>query len=40
VVVERDVVPGEVVEPTVLLVVADMSRMWAMIDVRLEDAEG
>jgi cobalt-zinc-cadmium efflux system membrane fusion protein len=40
VVVERDVVPGEVVEPSkVLLVVADMSRMWAMIDVRLEDAE-
>ena len=40
VVVDRDVVPGEAVEPSkVLLFVADTSRMWAMIDVRLEDAE-
>jgi cobalt-zinc-cadmium efflux system membrane fusion protein len=40
VVVERDVVPGEAVEPSkVLMVVADTSRMWAMIDVKLEDAD-
>ncbi|MBI4605648.1 MAG: efflux RND transporter periplasmic adaptor subunit [Planctomycetes bacterium] len=39
VVVTRDVVPGEAVEASkTLLVVADTRRLWALIDVRLEDA--
>lgn len=38
-VTSREVVPGEVVDTTkVLLVVADVARMWLAIDVRLEDA--
>ncbi len=39
VVISREVVAGEVVEPGVsLFVVADPRRVWARIDVRLEDA--
>lgn len=40
VVVERDVVPGAVVDPArTLFVVADVSRLWAVADVRAEDAD-
>lgn len=40
VVVERNVVVGEVVDPTkVLFVVADLSSIWVMADVRTEDAD-
>lgn len=40
VVVERDVVPGAVVDPTkTLFVVADVSRLWAVADIRAEDAD-
>lgn len=40
VVVERNVVPGEVVDTTkVLFVVADLNRVWALADVRTEDAD-
>ena len=39
VVVSREVVAGEVVDPSkTLFVVADTSRMWVQADVRLEDA--
>jgi cobalt-zinc-cadmium efflux system membrane fusion protein len=37
-VVARDAVAGEVVDPTrVLFIVADVSRMWLMLDVRQQD---
>lgn len=40
VVVERDVVPGAVIDTTkILFVVADLSRIWAVADVRAEDAD-
>lgn len=40
VVVERDVVPGAVVDTTkALFVIADVSRLWAVADVRAEDAD-
>lgn len=39
-VVERSVVPGEVLDPTkVLFVVADLSRVWVLADIRTEDAD-
>lgn len=39
-IVNRDVVPGEVVDTTKLLFeVADVSSMWLMLDVRQEDAK-
>ncbi|MBN9120550.1 MAG: efflux RND transporter periplasmic adaptor subunit [Planctomycetes bacterium] len=38
--VERDVVAGEVIDPAkVLFLVADVSRIWVMADVRNEDAD-
>jgi cobalt-zinc-cadmium efflux system membrane fusion protein len=41
VVVSRDVVAGEVVDPAkVLCVVVDVSRLWLTLDMRLEDAGG
>lgn len=40
VVAERNVVPGEVVDPSkVLFVVADLTRIWVMADVRADDAD-
>lgn len=40
VVVERNVVPGEVLDTTkVLFVIADLSRIWILADVRTEDAD-
>lgn len=40
VVAERSVVPGDVVDPNkILFVVADLSRVWVMADVRAEDAD-
>ncbi|MGQ0633804.1 MAG: efflux RND transporter periplasmic adaptor subunit [Planctomycetaceae bacterium] len=40
VIVERDVVVGEVVGPTqVLFTVADISRMWLELELRIEDAQ-
>lgn len=39
-VVERNVVPGEVIDPAkVLFAVADLSRIWVLADVRNEDAD-
>lgn len=39
-VVERNAVPGEVVDPTkVLFAVADLNRIWVAADVRSEDAD-
>ena len=38
--VERNVVPGEVIDPAkTLFVVADLSRVWVLADVRTEDAD-
>lgn len=38
-VVDRDVVPGELVDPSqALFVIADTTRMWAVVEVRLDDA--
>jgi cobalt-zinc-cadmium efflux system membrane fusion protein len=40
IVVSRDVVAGEVVDPAkVLFVVVDVSRLWLTLDLRLEDAQ-
>jgi membrane fusion protein, heavy metal efflux system len=40
VVVRRDVVTGEVIESSkVLLIVADTSRMWLMLDIPMEEAQ-
>ncbi len=40
VIVSRDVVAGEVVDPAkVLFVVVDVSRLWLTLDLRLEDAK-
>jgi len=40
VVVERDVVPGEVVDTaTKLFTIADINHMWLMLDVRQDDAK-